>query len=100
MDVLAIDRRDEALVDPLIDGKRQDVGLVLDVLDLLHQLRRPLRFGEELLQEICRRLEMLRELVEKIEELLIARDQAVQHAVRLQVKARKSYPGATGGANG
>src|SRR4051812_14227499 len=36
MDVLAVDRRDEALVDPGIDREGQDVRLMLDVLDLPH----------------------------------------------------------------
>ena len=55
MDVLAIDRRDEALVDPGVDREGQDVRLMLDVLDLLDQSRRPLRIGEQLIQEISPR---------------------------------------------
>src|SRR5256885_3733416 len=99
MDVLAVDRRDEALVDPGVDREGQDVRLMFDVLDLSHQLRRPARIGEELIQETCRCLEMLRQLVEEIEELLIARDQAVQHAVRLQVESPEKLPGHRGRGN-
>src|SRR5437764_2209445 len=93
MDVLAVDRRDEALVDPGVDREGQDVRLMLDVLDLPHQLRRPARIGEELIQESCRCLEMLRQLVEEVEKLLVARDQAVQHAVRVQVESPEKLPG-------
>ena len=35
MDVLAVDRRDEGLVEPLDDLVRQEVALVLDFLDLV-----------------------------------------------------------------
>src|SRR3954468_3327945 len=99
MDVLPVDRRDEALVDPGVDREGQDVRLMLDVLDLLHEVRRPSRIGEELTQECRRRLEVLRQLVEEVEELLVARDQTVQHAVRVRVEARRSYASATRRAN-
>src|SRR6478609_1635473 len=96
MDVLAIDRRDEALVDPRVDREGQDVRLMLDVLDLPYQLRRPTRIGEQLIEETCRGLEMLRQLIEEVEELLIARDQAAQHAVRVQVESLEKLPGGRG----
>ena len=66
---------------------------MLDVFDLLHQLRRPMRLGEEFIQETCRCLEMLRQLVEEVEKLLVARDQAAQHAVRVQVESPEKLPG-------
>src|SRR4051812_10253536 len=92
MDVLPVDRRDEALVDPGVDREGQDVRLMLDILDLLHEVRRPPRIGEELTQECRRRLEMLRQLVEQVEELLVARDQTVQHAVLVRVESPSKLP--------
>src|SRR5215207_4027271 len=60
VDVLAVDRRDEALVDPGIDRQGEDVGLVLDVLDLPHELGGVVRLREEPAEERRRRLEMHR----------------------------------------
>ena len=60
VDVLAIDRRDEALVDALIDGRRQQIGLVLDVLDRLTCSIDVLRIAEQLVEHLRGRREMRR----------------------------------------
>ena len=50
VNVLAVDRRDEALVDALIDRGRENVGLVLDILDRTHMIGDVLRIIEQLRQ--------------------------------------------------
>ena len=75
-----------------VDRVRQHVGLVLDVLDLPHQLGGAVRLGEELIEERRRRLEMFRELVEEVEELLVARDEAIQHGGVRRVGMRAKLP--------
>src|SRR3954451_1341309 len=75
VDVLAIDRRDEALVDALIDGAREDVCLVLDVLDRPHMIGDVLRIIEQLRQHPRRLSQVRGELVEEVKELLVVRNQ-------------------------
>jgi hypothetical protein len=50
MDVLAVDRRDEAAVQPLVQRQHELVGAVLLVLDRADQLRLAPRLGEQIAQ--------------------------------------------------
>src|SRR5690348_9077013 len=79
MDVLAVDRGDEALVDPDVDRVRQLVSEMLDVLDLTHELGGVVRVREQLIHQARSGLQVLGELIEQVEELLVARKEAAQH---------------------
>jgi len=72
MNVLAIDRRDEALVDALIERQREQVGFVLDVLDRLHVIVDMRRIAKERIEQLRGRGEMACQLVEELEELVVA----------------------------
>ena len=70
VNVFAIDRRDEALVDANVDRVRELIGEVLDVLDLLHEFRGPLRLREQLIEELRRGAKVLGKLVEQARKTL------------------------------
>src|SRR5687767_8600814 len=81
MDVLAVERRYEAPVDPGVDLVGQLIRLVLDLLDRANLLLNPAGVREEVLEQARRRRQVSRQLVEEREELLVARNQASkQHA--------------------
>src|SRR5439155_13271034 len=79
MNVLTIDRRDEALVDPLVDGRRQQIGFVLHVFDRSDMRLHALRITQQVVQHPRGRRKMLGELIEEVEELLVAWDQPTEH---------------------
>ena len=79
MDVLTVDGRDEALVDALVDAGRQQIRLVLLVLDALDVLGHARRIGEECVEHGRRVAQMLGELIELAKELFVAWDEAAEH---------------------
>lgn len=81
VNVLAIDRRNEALVDALIDRRGQQVGFVLDVLDRLDVFVHVPGIAEQRVQHARGRREVSRQLVEQLEELVVTREQAAEHGM-------------------
>ena len=86
MDVVAVERRDERLVQGLDAGVRDDVGLVLDLLDaggqradVLAALHQPLH--------LLRALDRQRGVaLEEAEEVVFAGKQPTQHRAALSVR--------------
>src|SRR6478752_62281 len=92
VNVLTIDRRHEALVDPLIDRECERISLVLDVLDCANVITDVLRIIEQLRQHARRLRQMRRELIEEVEELFVTRNQSPEQAHSgLPVKAAGRY---------
>ena len=76
VNVLTIDRRDEAAIDPRADIVREHVGLVLDGLDRGDVVLEPIGLGEQAGQESCRFLQSLRKFVEQDEEAFVSWNEA------------------------
>src|SRR5688500_17468161 len=79
VDVLAVDRRDEALVDAGVDLMRELIRLVLDLLDRPNLLLQSCGVVKQLAQQARRVHQMCCELVEQREELLVPRNEASEH---------------------
>ena len=71
VDVLAVERRDEALVDPVHDLVRDHVGLVLEDLDLRREHLEPVRLVEQFVEHLRRPDHDRRERVEHVEEAFV-----------------------------
>ena len=69
VDVLAVDRRDEGLVQPLDDLVRQEVALVLDFLDLVRLVGDRRIDGEHLFEQARARAELVGHHHEVVVEL-------------------------------
>jgi hypothetical protein len=74
MNVLSIDRGNEALVDALIDRVGESVGLVLDIFDQANVVADVSRVIEQRGQHPGRLRQMRGELIEQIKELLVTRN--------------------------
>jgi hypothetical protein len=90
VNIFAVDRRDEAAVDPRADIVREHVRLVLDGLDGGDVMIEPVRFGEQAIQETGCLLESLRQLVEENEKTFVAWDEA--HRVSSEVATATRRP--------
>src|SRR5205085_3800566 len=79
VDVLAIDRCDETLIDALIHRRRQEIRFVLDVLDRGDVFVDVRYVAEQRVEQLRRRGEMAGELIEQLEELFVAWKEAAEH---------------------
>ena len=80
VDVFAVERRHEGLVEPLDDFVGNEVALVLDFLDLVRLVPKRLRGGEHFLQQGGAVLDLLRHSDEIVEEPLFLGNQSEPHA--------------------
>src|SRR5207244_7718091 len=94
--------RNETLVDALIHRRRQQVRLMLDILDRGDVFVDVRDVAEEGVEEFGRGGEMAGELIEQLEELIVAWEEAAEHGapesgcvVTAAVTPRR-YPSADG----
>jgi len=90
VNVLAVDRRDEAAIDPRADIVREHIRFVFDGLDGGDVMIEPVRFGQQAIQETGCFLESLRQLVEENEKAFVAWDEA--HGVSSEVAKATRRP--------
>ena len=76
VDVLAVERGDEGPVQTLNDPVRQEVALVLDLLDLVSLVPERMRRLEHLLEQPGANFQLVGQRLEVGEELLFARNQS------------------------
>jgi hypothetical protein len=69
----------ETLIDALIDRRGQQIGLVLDVRDGLDVLLDVPGIAEERVEHAGGRREVGCQLVEQLEELMVARKETAEH---------------------
>jgi hypothetical protein len=90
VNVLPVDRRDEAAVDPRADVVREHIRFVFYGLDGGDVVIEPVRLGEQAIQETRCFLESLRQLVEENEKAFVAWDEA--HGVSSEVAKATRRP--------
>jgi hypothetical protein len=88
VDILSIDRRDEALVDALIDGDREGIGPVLDILDQPNVFGNVCGIVEERREHARRLRQMCRQLIEKVEKLFVTGNQPREHTHHASMQSR------------
>src|SRR5581483_5701614 len=91
MDVLAVDRCDERLVEALDDVVREEVALVLDFLHLVRAIRQWRVDREHLIEQPRTRANLVRESDEIGEESFLTGDETESHLCCLLSEAREFY---------